>query len=44
MSEEANITSVELAGEHLILCVWRDCGYARKDNVCCGETSGSNWI
>ena len=42
MSEEANITSVELAGEHLILCVWRDCGYARKDNVCCGETSGSN--
>lgn len=42
MSEEANITSVELAGEHLILCVWRDCGYARKDSICWGEISGSN--
>jgi len=43
MSEEANITSVELAGEHLILCVWRDRGYARKD-ICCVGTSGRNWI
>jgi len=43
MSEEANIKSVELAGQHLILCVWRDCGNARKD-ICCGEISGSNWI
>jgi hypothetical protein len=41
MSEEANIRSVEPAGEHVILCVWRDCGYARKD-IYCGETSGSN--
>jgi hypothetical protein len=24
MSEEASIKSVELAGEHVILCVWRD--------------------